>query len=72
MDSEVQMPGNNEKANLKLQIRNTESKFEEAMFKWDLYETEATILHEKLEHLKAKLKKLGKTSGKNKAKKSQK
>lgn len=66
------MPGNKEKANLKLQIRNTESELEEAMYHWDMYEIKAEELLEKLEHLKAKLKKLGKASGKNKAKKSQK
>lgn len=66
------MPGNKEKANLKLQISNIENEFMDAMGVVETYELIAEEKFEKLEHLKKKLKALEKKPGKNKAKKSQK
>ena len=64
-------PGNKEKANLKLQIKNVEVQFEEVSFKIDMLEGEQYELGMKLQHLKSKLKKLaGKPSGENKKQKS--
>lgn len=71
-------PANKEKANLKLQIRNAEVQFAEAVEFAEQKDLEARLafndvyeLDLKLSHLESKLKKLaGKSSGENKAKKS--